>query len=163
MQVIFQVILFPLFIVVMFVYSLFSSLSGLKTLAIICLVISVYPLRLKIRSHAMRNLAKEFGLNFHSEESPGFFDFFTKLLLERKIRKINHIEGTVNNHKIHIYDMVHFFIMMPYRCIIEIDGQALNPRGSKFNIMDYIFYNLVANMFYPRGTRKISRQLKELT
>jgi hypothetical protein len=90
----------------------------LRTYAIILVIILLVVFRLKIRKVMMKKLADEFGLNFQSEFN----------------RETHHIEGTLNGHKINIYD--NYFKKVPvvvgfYRyTVVEIDGQRL--LGSKF-------------------------------
>ncbi|TSC73277.1 MAG: hypothetical protein G01um101470_166 [Parcubacteria group bacterium Gr01-1014_70] len=148
--------MFVVFTLGIIIFGFLTTLEGIQYLVIICLLISIVPIRFKIREQMMRNLAREFQLDFSSEEALKFSDFYLKILWERHSREINHIEGMLNNHKIHIYDKVHFAPFgEPYRCIIEIDGKVLNPEGKKFNMFTYLFYYVIANYFYPTSVKSL--------
>lgn len=139
------------------------ELDIIISLFVICLLIAVLPIRLRIRESMMRNLAKEFKLNFHSKQAPRFIDFYTKILWERNIRKINHVEGILNNRTIHIYDEVHFsFLGTPYHCVIEIDGNVVNKTRKKFYLYEYFYDYAVANYFYPFSIKNIRKVLQNL-
>ena len=116
---------------------------------LILALIAIYPLRLTVREKRMHKLAEDFGLQFRPGDRPNFFDFYFRIISgwKKGRKELNHIEGTLNNHKIHIYDRFHFFFdSIPSATIIEIDGEILGK--TKFRIADYIFDYAIANFFY---------------
>ena len=88
----------------------------------------------------MRKLAKEFGLSFKSEP-PRFLDFYLKFNLGKK--DLNHIQGNLSGSSVHIYDKIHFSLIVPLpsRTVIEVDGATLGEKD--FTLGDLVLGGFV--------------------
>ncbi|MBI4709083.1 MAG: hypothetical protein HY764_02690 [Candidatus Portnoybacteria bacterium] len=113
--------------------------QALIAIIIIFVIFSIAPTRYKIREIMMKNLAKDFNLNF-SSNPPKFSDFYFKFLILRPDWDVNHIEGAVKGRDIHIYDnlfsgpkiILTAFNYSKRHTVIRINGQSITGKEEQY-------------------------------
>lgn len=97
----------------------------------------------------MGMLARKFSFDFHSEERIGFFRFFFGISWAWGERKINHIEGTLFGHRIHIYDRILFspHCGMPMKTVVKLDDTIVSGKEN-FSLLEKMFPEQLANVFW---------------
>lgn len=103
---------------------------------ILCAIFS-FPAYITWRAKRMRHLATELSLSYRTGDMPSvldlFFGTFRGIIGPRTGEKvINHIEGNVNGHRIHVYDRIHFFwdasSGLLQHTVVEVDGKVFDIR-----------------------------------
>lgn len=133
-------------------------MNSLLDLALILGLLAVVPTLLKARELSMKGLAKRLELSFHSEP-PRLLDFYLKFNLGT--RDLNHIQGNLDSHSVHVYDKFKFFMLgtaLPSRTVIEIDGV---PLGEKNFTLGEVLFGGISNLMPAGKIRKIMQNLSK--